>query len=268
MARTTKKGEPPRAPTERETAPNATEGVGAATRGAKRTPSTAERTPPAASGGTVPARGRGASRTAAATPPDRAPSVSQSASVHRRLAGEGETLRRPALAGRTHAGARVRIEVLPPAERLSLRAPAASLAALSRALGLKLPERPKTSAAKNGRTALWLGPDEWLLIDERGGDLLAACAGVAELHSAVDVSHRNVAFAVTGPGAEATLSAGCPQDLSLAKFPEGACSRTVFGKIEIVLLRTGEQAFRLECWRSFSDYAFAFLADAARDAAA
>jgi sarcosine oxidase subunit gamma len=35
-----------------------------------------------------------------------------------------------------------------------------------------------------------------------------------------------------------------------------------------VLLRTGDDAFRVECWRSFSDYAFAFLTEAARDAAA
>jgi sarcosine oxidase subunit gamma len=42
----------------------------------------------------------------------------------------------------------------------------------------------------------------------------------------------------------------------------------VLGKIEIVLYRTAEDAFRVECWRSFSDYCFTFLADAARDAAA
>ncbi|KAB2853885.1 MAG: sarcosine oxidase subunit gamma, partial [Bauldia sp.] len=67
-------------------------------------------------------------------------------------------------------------------------------------------------------------------------------------------------------GAEATLAAGCPQDLSPAAFPVGACSRTVLAKIEVVIWRTGDDAFRVECWRSFSDYAFAFLAEAARDA--
>ena len=33
---------------------------------------------------------------------------------------------------------------------------------------LTLPPKPKTSASKAGRTALWLGPDEWLVIDEAG----------------------------------------------------------------------------------------------------
>ncbi|MFI0849370.1 sarcosine oxidase subunit gamma [Mesorhizobium sp. IMUNJ 23232] len=182
-------------------------------------------------------------------------------------ASQGGTVRRPAQAGREfHTGA-VRITVLPPAERISLRAPAASVPALSKALGLDLPARPKTSASSGGRTALWLGPDEWLVIDQTG-DPLADCAGVKDLHSAVGVSHRNVSFSVSGAGAEATLSAGCPQDLSLEAFPVGACSRTILGKVEIVLLRTGEDAFRVECWRSFADYVHDFLVEAAGDAAA
>ncbi|RFC66908.1 MULTISPECIES: sarcosine oxidase subunit gamma [Mesorhizobium] len=176
--------------------------------------------------------------------------------------------RRPALAGREIAAAAVRVAVLPPAERISLRAPAGSVSALSKALGLTLPTKPKTSASKGGRTALWLGPDEWLVIDEAGKSPVADCAPVKALHSAVDISHRNVALAVTGSGAEATLSAGCPQDLSLAVFPVGAATRTILGKVEIVLLRTAPDAFRVECWRSFSDYVFEFLGEAAHDAAA
>ena len=176
--------------------------------------------------------------------------------------------RMPVLAGRTFQAGGISLKVAPPAERVSLRAPAASLAALSRVLGLDLPQRPKTSASRDGRSALWLGPDEWLVIDESGRDPLEACREASELHSAVGISHRNVGILVSGRGAEATINAGCPQDLSLQAFPVGACSRTVLGKIEIVLWRTGEDAFRVECWRSFSDYGFAFLSEAARDAAA
>jgi len=161
------------------------------------------------------------------------------------------------------------VDVIPagPASRLSLRAPSESAAALGKALGLTLPLKPKASVTDGPRSAFWLGPDEWLVIDEDGADLPALCAGAKAFHSAVDVSHRNVGIVVAGKGAEATISAGCPQDLSLDSFPVGACSRTVLGKIEIVLWRKTEREFRVECWRSFSDYAFAFLSEAARDAA-
>ena len=176
--------------------------------------------------------------------------------------------RQPAQAAREFTARGVRVASLPAAARIALRAPAESVPALSAALGVQLPSKPKNSAASGGRTSLWLGPDEWLVIDETGGDLLADCVAVEALHSAVDVSHRNVAISVSGPKAEAALGAGSPQDLALAAFPVGACSRTILGKVEVVLLRTAEDAFRVECWRSFSDYAFAFLEDAARDAAA
>lgn len=177
-------------------------------------------------------------------------------------------IRTTALEGRAANHSWVSVTPAGPASRCALRAPEASVAAVSKALGLALPTKPKTSAEKQGRAALWLGPDEWLLIDRDGNDPTAALARVKPFHSAVDVSHRNVGIVVSGEGAEATLAAGCPQDVSLASFPVGACSRTVMGKIEIVLWRTAETAFRVECWRSFSDYAFTFLAEAAKDAAA
>jgi sarcosine oxidase, subunit gamma len=168
------------------------------------------------------------------------------------------------LAGRSHTSSAVKIVPAAPCARLSLRAPASSVQALSVALGLDLPTRPKTSASADGRAALWLGPDEWLILGQDGDDLLQRLAGVEVLHSAVDVSHRNVGIEISGIKAEAVLSAACPQDLRQVSFPAGAASRTIFGKTEIVLLRTGPDAFRIEVWRSFSTYVFDLLEDAAR----
>ncbi|MGB3877901.1 MAG: sarcosine oxidase subunit gamma, partial [Shinella zoogloeoides] len=153
-----------------------------------------------------------------------------------------------------------------PATRLSLRAGADAIDALSAAFGLQLPMRPKGSASANGRHALWLGPDEWLLIDENEADLMGIASGVSALHSATDVSHRNTAIIVSGPDAAGAIASGCPLDIGNAVFPVGAAARTVLGKIEIVLFRSGEEDYRVECWRSFSPYAFGLLAEGAEDA--
>ncbi|MHC1548105.1 sarcosine oxidase subunit gamma [Phyllobacterium sp. K27] len=153
------------------------------------------------------------------------------------------------------------------ATRVSLRAREDAVPALSKVLGLTLPMRPKTTASKGDRSALWIGPDEWLIIDSAESSIMTALAKVTVLHSAVDVSHRNVGILVSGKGADAVVNGGCPQDLSLTAFPVGAASRTVLGKIEIVLWRLAENEFRVECWRSFSNYAYAFLQESARDAA-
>ena len=157
---------------------------------------------------------------------------------------------------------------LGPMTRLSLRADADAVAALSKALGVTLPTTPLTASEKNGRVALWLGPDEWLLIDSTGADMMTLCAGVKKLHSAVDVSHRNTAFEVKGPLAAAAINAACPLDLRDSAFPVGKCARTVLGRIEIVLWRKAEDTYHVECWRSFSTYALGMLNEGASDAVA
>ena len=159
------------------------------------------------------------------------------------------------------------IRLLAPRARFSLRIDLSLLARAKTIAGfaLGMPINRYTTAA--GWTAMRLGPDEWLVIDESGADLMGALAKSGVLHSATDVSHRNVAIIVSGPGAEATISTGCPQDLSLEVFPVGACSRTLFGKAEIVLFRTEDDTFRVECWRSFADFVFGLLAEGAEDAA-
>ena len=176
--------------------------------------------------------------------------------------------RRGPLDGRKGGSAVVTLEPAAPMSRLSLRLRGEAIGSLSSALGVALPTRPKSSNSAGGRHALWLGPDEWLVIDESGADLATAARRADMLHSAVDVSHRNTAIIVSGEGAEATLAAGCPQDLSLDVFPVGACSRTLMGKIEVVIWRRATATFHVECWRSFAGYAFDFLHEAARDAAA
>ncbi|MET3599059.1 sarcosine oxidase subunit gamma [Martelella mangrovi] len=160
-----------------------------------------------------------------------------------------------------------RLTVAAPASRLSLRAGEDALQALGAALELDLPVAPLTASGDNGRYAFWLGPDEWLVIDENDGDLMQRLRGVEVLHSAVDVSHRNIAVMVDGPGAAEVLNAACPMDLRLDKFPVGKVARTVLGKAEIVLFRQAETAFRLECWRSFAPYVFGLLDQGGRDAA-
>ncbi len=176
-----------------------------------------------------------------------------------------EMARRPALAGRFASSPIATVAPAPTASRLSLRAPQASRGALAKALGVAFADRPNSSFVSGKRAALWLGPDEWLLLDESGVDMAALCRPVAALHSAVDISHRNVGIVITGIGAEAVISAGCPRNLDLDAFPTGACARTLLGKVEIVLWRKAPDAFRVEVWRSFSDYAFAYLEAAARD---
>ncbi len=167
-------------------------------------------------------------------------------------------------------GPRFAIMDAPPADRFVLRGPEAARMACARAFGAELPARLGPAGQSGERAALWLGPDEWLLIAEGGSvETLAAALedGLVGLpHSLVDVSHRQVGLIVSGAAAARVLNAGCPLDLRLKSFPVGMATRTLFDKAEIVLWRLGDTEFRVEVARSFSPWLAAALAEAARGA--
>jgi len=160
------------------------------------------------------------------------------------------------------------VRALPPLERLLLRGDPQALATAAAALGLSLPERLR-AAVSHELALLWLGPDELLLLYPAGG--VAAIGATLEealrpyAHSCVEVSHRQSALSVSGPFATRVLNAGCPLDLSIEGFPLGMCTRTVFGKSEIVLWRLAPESFHLEVARSFASYVSRLLATVARE---
>ena len=160
------------------------------------------------------------------------------------------------------------VRPLPPAARWILRGGPKVRLAAEGALELAVPATACRANAAGESAALWLGPDEWLLIsgeraaDETAAELRAALAGLP--HSLVDVSHRQMALEVRGPDAPLLLAAGCPLDLDAAAFPAGMCTRTMLSKAEIVLWRTAADVFRIEVWRSFAPYVSDFLSEAAR----
>ena len=160
------------------------------------------------------------------------------------------------------------LEPLPFATRYVLRGGADVRAAAETAFGAAVPARACRAGLQGGRAALWLGPDEWLLIApeaEAAAVDAALSAALGHLpHSLVDVSHRQTAFTVSGAQAATLLSAGCPLDLDESAFPVGMCTRTVLAKAEVVLWRTAPCVFRVEVWRSFAGYASQFLAEAGR----
>ena len=159
----------------------------------------------------------------------------------------------------------VTIAELAPTARFIVRGDGEAAAALGAAFGVAFPREACRAATSGARSALWLGPDEWLLIapDGEAETLTQVLSG--QLASVVEVSDRQVAIGVTGAKAAEALNAFNALDLHIDAFPVGMCTRTLFGKAEIVLWRTAADAFRVEVWRSFAQYVLACLAEAVRE---
>jgi sarcosine oxidase, subunit gamma len=169
------------------------------------------------------------------------------------------------------------LKVIPPALRFILHADAGARRAAAPAWGVRFAEDSCRAVVEGTRATLWLGPDEYLLLGRADGsdadisesELVAAEAIERALgdipHALVNISHRQFGLEVSGPHAATILNGACPLDLDLGEFPVDMCTRTVLAKADIVLWRTGDDAFHLEVWRSFSSYVTGLLSEIARE---
>ena len=174
-----------------------------------------------------------------------------------------------ALAASSPNRADATLKPLPACARLAFRGREGAIGPAGDAFGVALPREACRFNTDGDRSALWLGPDEWILLapGANPGPIAAAIetATAHVPHALVDVSSRSVALELSGPKAAFVLNQGCPLDLALARFPVGMCTRTLFHKAEIVLSRVGADTFRIDVWRSFAPYVWGLLEEGRRE---
>lgn len=144
----------------------------------------------------------------------------------------------------------------------------AEMTRLADALGFDLPLTPNTVASAGDRRALWLGPDEWVIVG--GADraetieqpLRDALAGTSA--SIVDVSAGRTVLLIQGDQAQELLTRGVAIDLHPRVFVPGRCAQTLMAKAQVILERNrGDEAFRLYARTSYAGYLADWLLDAA-----
>jgi sarcosine oxidase subunit gamma len=160
--------------------------------------------------------------------------------------------------GRTNPGVILREKKL--LGHLTIRGDAhdtAFAAGVHKALGMELPSA-LTLVSSGDSSLQWLGPDEWLLIVPTGEEfdaeqkLREALAGLSLLE-------------LTGPKVREVLMKSTSYDVHPDNFPVGKAVGTVFAKSQLVIRRTGEETWELLIRRSFSDYWWLWLQDAAAE---
>ena len=114
---------------------------------------------------------------------------------------------------------------------------------------------PNTWAPLEGGEALWLGPDEWLVV----GDGVPPGAA-----SVVEVSANRAVVDLAGPGVREFLSKGCSLDLHPDHWADGACAQTMLAKAPVILQQRGDLT-RVFVRPSFADYVVEWFLSAARE---
>ncbi|MCX4879112.1 MULTISPECIES: sarcosine oxidase subunit gamma [unclassified Streptomyces] len=153
--------------------------------------------------------------------------------------------------------------------RLDVKGGAADAVGL--ALGLQLPLEPGTAVRAGELTALWLGPDEWLVVgppdSRRDLESRIREAAADEAVSVTDVSAQRTTLLVAGPRSRDLLAHGCALDLHPRAFGAGRCAQTNLGRTQVVLVARDEPrgGFWVLVRSSFAGYLTDWLLDAATE---
>ncbi|MGW0864976.1 sarcosine oxidase subunit gamma [Streptomyces sp. NPDC002611] len=137
---------------------------------------------------------------------------------------------------------------------------------IEKTLGTRLPGECGHTTASGPHTAVWLGPDEWLVISRIDGAALSAelreALGAAP-GSIVDVSANRTTLELRGPSARQVLEKGCPLDLHPRAFGPGRAVSTTVGPVAVLLRQLDDApAYQLLPRSSFADHLARWLIDA------
>ncbi len=137
-------------------------------------------------------------------------------------------------------------------------------------LGVALPTRPSTYAEGETITAVWLGPDEWLITSPfRTPEELET--GLREVvgdgGSVVDVSAQRTTLRLRGEHVRDLLAGGCSIDLHPAVFGRGAAAQTLLGVAGVLLMALDDTGthYQIVVRSSFAGYVTSWLLDAATE---
>lgn len=148
--------------------------------------------------------------------------------------------------------------------------------AVEKACGLVLPYTPNTVAGNHdladGPRALWLGPEEWLMVCAPGSEAGLADALRRELAgrraAVTDVGEARTVIALSGPKARQVLMKGCSLDFHPKSFAPGHCTQSPLAHLPAIIhhiafdKKTGGSDYDIYIARSFAEFLWRWLEDA------
>ena len=137
---------------------------------------------------------------------------------------------------------------------------------LAAAIGFALPTVPNTVTSREDRRALWLAPDEWLVVGPDGQQGAIERELRNGLNSAfgsiVDVSANRTVIEIRGGKARDLLAHCVPIDLDARVFSAGRCAQTLLAKAHVIIECRDESGLILYVRASLATYAADWLLDA------
>jgi sarcosine oxidase subunit gamma len=135
-------------------------------------------------------------------------------------------------------------------------------------VGASLPQETNRASATGETTVLMVGPERLWIAAPVARSLGAALRAMVTPHEAVvtDLGHSRTVIRITGPSATALLARGVAIDLDDSAFPVDRFAQTAMREVSVLLHRVAGESFDLYVPRSFAEWLWDWLKEAAPSA--
>ena len=147
------------------------------------------------------------------------------------------------------------------------------ITAIGKNLNMILPTEANTSTSGEALTALWLSPDEWMLVSNdtisedtntyKVEDNLINNISKVNFGAVTDVSDQFVMINIKGSKVFDLFSTGSPFNFNKFKDKKGSVIQTILSHIDVIIHLTEINDVNLLVRRSFSEHLYSWLNDSA-----
>ena len=140
-------------------------------------------------------------------------------------------------------------------------------------LDMILPTEANTSTTSDKLTAIWLSPDEWMVVSNELvskdtnkyelQEMLFNSISKTTLGAVVDVTDQFVQLELKGENIYEIISAGSPFNFDEFKEKKGSTTQTVLNHVDVILHHKDENVVNLFVRRSFAEHLCSWIEDSA-----
>ena len=140
-------------------------------------------------------------------------------------------------------------------------------------LNMILPTEANTSSTSDKLTAIWLSPDEWMIVSNQlvskdtnkyeTHEMLFNSISKTNLGAVIDVTDQFVQLELKGETVYEIFSAGSPFNFNEFKEKKGSTTQTVLNHVDVILHHKDENVVNLLVRRSFAEHLCAWIEDCA-----
>ena len=168
----------------------------------------------------------------------------------------------------------LKIKEIKPVMKLIIRGKTKNfITAIGKSLNMILPTEANTSTSGETLTALWLSPDEWMLLSNKplsddtntyeAEDNLINNISKVNLGAITDVSDQFVMINIKGSKVFDLFATGSPFNFNEFKDKKGSVVQTILSHIDVIIYHTEINEVNLLVRRSFSEHLYSWINDSA-----